>query len=166
MKNIKNAVSDISTGFSLVLIVFLMTTGCQHAPKCLEPYDVYLHARFVTLAGTQEKDTLLMNADIYGIDREDSLITAGKESFSKIDFPPDPDRDYCSFVFRYNGLSDTLVFSYLRSVRLLSYECGFIQEYENLGVEYTMHQIDSIAVVDTLVSNKDDENIKIYLFRH
>jgi len=150
----------------LVLTVFLMTTGCQYAPKCLEPYDVTLHARFVTLAGTQEKDTLLQNADIYGIGREDSLITAGKESFSKIDFPPDPNRNHCSFIFRYNGLYDTLVFSYLRSVRLLSYECGYIQEYRNLKVEYTMHQIDSIAVVDTLISNKDDENIKIYLFRH
>lgn len=166
MKDIKNEFGALRAGLLLVLTVFLVTAGCQYAPKCLEPYDVFLHARFVTLAGAQEKDTLLLNADIYGTGREDSLITAGKESFSKIDFPPDPNRDSCSFVFRYNGLSDTLVFSYERSVRLLSYECGFIQEYKNLKVEHTMHLIDSVAVVDTLVSNKDDENIKIYLFRH
>ena len=149
-----------------VLAIFVMMAGCQYAPKCLEPYDVSLHARFVTLAGTQEKDTLLKNADIYGVGREDSLLTSGKESFTKIDFPLDPNHDSCRFVFHYDSLSDTLLFSYIRSTRLLSYECGFIMEYKDLKVDYTLTQIDSVAVVDSLVTNTDDENIKIYLFRH
>jgi len=166
VRDINKPVSGRRAGVVPVLVLLLVAAGCQYAPKCLEPYNVLLHARFVTQDGSREKDTLLVNADIYGIGREDTLLTSGKESFSKIDFPMDPNRDSCRFAFRYNGLTDTLLFLYDRSVRLLSYECGFIMEYGNLQVEYTMHQIDSVAVTDSLVSNTDDENIKIYLFRH
>ena len=155
-----------TTGLIVIFSVILAAAGCQYAPKCLEPYDVLLHVRFVTMEGLQEKDTLLDSADIWGIGHEDSILTSGKTSFSTINFPLDPNRDSCRFVFRYHNLSDTLLFSYHRKVRLLSYECGFIMEYIILKAGYTRYQIDSIAISDSLVTNTTDknaENIKIYL---
>ncbi len=155
-----------TTGLIVVFSIILAAAGCQYAPKCLEPYDVSLHVRFVTMEGLQEKDTLLDSADVWGIGHEDSILTSGKSSFSMINLPLDPNRDSCRFVFRYHNLSDTLLFSYNRKMRLLSYECGYIMEYIILQAEYTHNQIDSIAITDSLVTNTTDknaENIKIYL---
>ncbi len=78
----------------------------------------------------------------------------------------EPDRDSCSFVICYNGTTDTLLFSYTRNIRLLSFECGFLQEYSLSHIFTTNHQIDSVAIMDSLVTNIDHENLKIYLFRH
>lgn len=151
---------------TLLLFIILITGGCQLSPKCTVSTEVYCHTRFVTLVNEQDKDTLLTDTDIYGLAREDSLLTAGKQTVNKIDLPMEPDRDSCSYVIRYNGTTDTLLFSYKRSVRLLSFECGFIQEYTLSQVSATNHQIDSVAIVDSLVTNIDHENLKIYLFRH
>jgi len=139
---------------------------CQMSSKCTESITVNLHASFVTLVNSTDRDTTLSGLEIYGVGREDSILTTGKTSVRNIDLPLAPDRDSCSYVFLYNSIADTLCFSYIRTVRLLSFECGFIQEYHDLKVTTTFHHLDSVAVINSLVTNTDDENLKIYLFRH
>ena len=148
----------------LLSAVLLFFSGCNQSPRCLEETDVFLHARFLTLDDGQDRDTILAEVQVYGIGREDSLLVDG--DVSRLTLPLDAHYDSCAFVIAHDTLRDTLTFRYSRSTRLLSFECGFIAEFDNLKVRYSKHFLDSLAVVNDFVTNTDDENIKIYLFRH
>ncbi len=146
-----------------VVVILLLLAACNPSPRCLENTDVYLHARFLTLDNGKDKDTTLQNVRMWGIGREDSLIVDG--SAWKISLPLDAHYDSCAFVIANDTLQDTVSFHYTRSTRLLSFECGFIAEFNDLKIQITRHFLDSAAVVNPLVTNTDDENVKIYLFR-
>jgi hypothetical protein len=148
----------------VVVWIVLLTAGCNPSPRCLENTDVLLYGRFVTLNGEHDKDTVLQGTMIYGVGREDSLLYNG--AVGKFILPLDAHRDSCAFVVAGPSLKDTLTFHYRRTTRLLSFECGFIAEFNDLRAVHTHHMIDSTAVINALVTNTNDENIKIYLFRH
>ncbi len=165
-KNISGT-RGISSGTGKIILLFatllLLFSGCSQSPRCLEETDVFLHARFLTLDEGQDKDTTLPEMQIYGLGREDSLLVDGNAG--KIDLPLNAHYDSCAFVFVHGSMTDTLTFRYSRSTRLLSFECGFIAEFDKLKVHYTTHFLDSLSVVNDFVTNTDDENIKIYIFR-
>ncbi len=144
--------------------MLLLFSGCNQSPRCLEETDVFLHARFLTLDDGRDRDTILAEVQVYGLGREDSLLVDGDAG--RLTLPLDAHNDSCSFVLAHEGLADTLTFRYSRSTRLLSFECGFIAEFDKLKVRYTTHFLDSLAVVNDFVTNTNDENVKIYLFRH
>ena len=146
-----------------VVLMALFLTACTPSPRCLEETDVSMHARFLTLDNGKDKDTTLQNVRMWGIGREDSLLVEGNAG--KIALPMDARYDSCAFVIASDTLQDTLRFHYVRSTRLLSFECGFIAEFNDLKIQITRHFLDSAAVVNSLVTNTDDENVKIYLFR-
>ena len=100
---------------------------------------------------------------IYGIGREDSVLTAGISSLSSVNLPPLPGVTSCAFAFDYGGLSDTLFFNYTPELELKSIECGFIEIYRNLEVNTTHNIIDSITIIQPLVTDLDEENIRIYI---
>ena len=147
----------------LPVVSLLLTVSCNQSPRCLEETDVFLHARFLTLDEGQDRDTMLTDSRFYGLGREDSLLADG--AVHKINLPMNAHHDSCAFVIATGVQKDTLTFRYSRSTRLLSFECGFIAEFSDLRVAATGHFIDSVAVVSDLVTNTDDENVKIYIFR-
>ncbi len=150
--------------FLLLSAVLLFFSGCNQSPRCLEETDVFLHARFLTLDDGRDRDTILAEVQVYGLGREDSLLVDGDAG--RLTLPLDAHYDSCAYVIAHETLRDTLTFRYSRSTRLLSFECGFIAEFDKLKVRYTTHFLDSLAVVNDFVTNTNDENVKIYLFRH
>jgi hypothetical protein len=46
---------------------------------------------------------------------------------------------------------------------LVSYECGFTNTFEMIGLSYTRHWIDSISLVNAIADLEDEENLKIFL---
>jgi len=138
--------------------------SCQPSPRCTDRTDVYINIGFYTLKNGIETDTLLTRPVIYGIGREDSVLTSGISSLDKIGLPPAPGQTSCLFVLNYGGQSDTLSFSYTPDLQFLSFECGFIEFYTDMEFTTTNHLIDSSAVTQPLVSNNDEENIRLYIF--
>jgi hypothetical protein len=56
---------------------------------------------------------------------------------------------------------DTIQLSYIRQLYFISYACGFSYNYKLLGLTYTNNRIDSVSIVNSLISTFDEENIHI-----
>jgi len=163
-KTIKHIKKDRKIWFAAVVTLLLLMAGaCNPSKRCLEETDVFMHVRFVTTDEGEDRDTTLQEAQIYGVGREDSLLAYG--SIHKIDLPLNAHYDSTAFVIVSDTLKDTLTCRYTRTTRLLSFECGFIAEFHDLQLQITHHFLDSVTVINPLVTNTDDENVKIYLFR-
>lgn len=150
-------------------LFFMILTGgfvaCESTSRCKDRTEVQINVGFYTLIDTTETDTILSNPVIYGVGREDSVLTAGISSVKAVGLPPVPGAEGCTYIFEYGGTADTLKFTYSPELQFLSFECGFIEVYRNLTLETTHNIIDSSTVVETNVSNDEEqENVRIYIF--
>ncbi len=74
---------------------------------------------------------------------------------------------YIGYAYPQNGLdipenNDTLTIVYKSQPYFESEECGAMYRYEVEKLSYTTHVIDSVAIVDSLITNMDVERLKIY----
>lgn len=76
--------------------------------------------------------------------------------------------DETSFYINYKwkdapkGLSDTITFRYTSIPYFASEECGAMYRYTIESVGSTNYLIDSVSVVEPLVTNMELTNVKIY----
>ena len=68
----------------------------------------------------------------------------------------------CSITLDDEAYNDTLTFGYTSSPYFASEQCGAMLLYEIHSFKYTRHLVDSVAIVDSLITNTDLERIKIY----
>lgn len=99
----------------------------------------------------------------------DSLLVNVGESRAWVYLPFRYDSDKTSFFFHYAykkldnpALDDVVTISYESEPYFASEECGAYYRYRITGVEYTSHLIDSVGVVDSLVTNVDMERIRVF----
>jgi hypothetical protein len=60
-------------------------------------------------------------------------------------------------------VSDTLIFSHSKKLKLVSHECGFTYQFDSLEIEqYSTNIIDSVKIIDSIVTTDYHENIRIY----
>jgi hypothetical protein len=135
----------------LLLIIFLVMTGCITVEVCDESYDSELVARFKTLKNNEPADTTVNALTLYGI-REglsDSLLY---DSVAATGFmvPLDPHHDYSRFVIEINGQTDTLTISHQNELYLISYTCGFANLFIINNIETTS---DSSMILDAVIEN-------------
>lgn len=90
-------------------------------------------------------------------------------SISQISLPMRSTMDNTTWEFGYQWkylgggtLSDTISFDYESTPYFASEECGVIYRYHITDMRYTTNLIDSIILVDSLITNIDTEQIKIY----
>ncbi|MCM1093087.1 MAG: DUF6452 family protein [Bacteroides sp.] len=98
----------------------------------------------------------------------DSLIQENK-STSSVYLPFRAEQPATSFFFHYNqesldndAFNDTLTFSYSSIPYFASEECGAMFRYVINDVTYTKHLIDSVGILDSVITNVDRERIRIY----
>ncbi len=101
----------------------------------------------------------------------DSLLIQSGESNSQVYLPFRANASSTAFYFNYqltdneayNALyNDTITFYYTASPYFASNECGAMYQYRINRVVSTYHLIDSIAVVDSLITNVELERIKVF----
>lgn len=99
----------------------------------------------------------------------DSLLIEKGESRAWVYLPFRYDSDKTSFFLHYaypgidnEEMDDVVTFSYSSEPYFASEECGAYYRYRITGVEYTRHLIDSIAVVDSVITNVDMERIRVF----
>lgn len=105
-----------------------------------------------------------------GVDApNDSLLLGIKNRASKLYLPFRSTRPDTEFYFRYKQKAldydffvDTLRFTYVATPYFASEDCGAMYHYRITALSYTTHLIDSVGLVDSLITNIDRETIRIY----
>jgi hypothetical protein len=74
-------------------------------------------------------------------------------------------KDTTQYVLSMDTISkpDSITFIHQSTKKYASVETGFYYEYKLLSVNFTHHRIDSLKIIDSLVTTKWHENIKLYL---
>jgi len=98
----------------------------------------------------------------------DSLLHA-QGAVREIYLPLRPGRESTSFFFRYTnaglatlGIADTLTFIYTTIPYFASEDCGAMYRYQITGVSHTSWLLDSVAVIDSTITNVDFQRIQLY----
>lgn len=154
-------------GILMALALMAMAVGCN-TNGCLENRNSVPKAGFYGSADV--KAMTLDSVAIVGLGMADSLpLSAAGQRISSIYLPMRSTETETGWVFQYKWkvldyeqLYDTLVFRYDSAPFFSSNECGVIFKYHITSMQYTRHLIDSIALVDSLITNVDIEQIKIY----
>lgn len=100
---------------------------------------------------------------------DDSLLLSPSSRVSSLYLPFRSARNETSYCFQYREsrlnhpeLYDTLTFRYDAIPFFASEECGAMYHYRVTEYTYTTHLIDSVAMLDSLITNIDRETIQIY----
>lgn len=146
----------------LLCLTLLLSQGCEESLGCQVSTTIPARAGFYTFnTDSSETATLANEVSLKGIGA-DSLIIANQE-VGLFNFYLDPYQDSCAFLLTIAAQSDTLSFTYSRSLELLSEECGFITTFEVNAFKSTYNGIDSVALIENSVNTENDQHIKIYL---
>lgn len=138
------------------------TTGCLNNQSALPQAEMYSSASGTTIT--------LNNVRISGVGApNDSVLVSEGKAVSKIYLPMRSQYTSTSWCFHYEqeGISDpsfndTIEFDYTSIPYFASEECGAMYFYRISEVRYTTHLMDSVVVTDSLITNVDLTQIKIY----
>lgn len=96
----------------------------------------------------------------------DSLLNDTASVASRVYLPFSMTADETSFYFRYRGLApssyDTLRFAYTRQPYFASEACGAMYRYRIQTMSHTRHLLDSVALLDSVVTNLDVPVMQLY----
>lgn len=98
----------------------------------------------------------------------DSLIIKVGEQVSQVYLPFRSTADNVAYyiAYRWTGMpenaADTLQFGYISQPYFASEECGAMYKYRITRFSYTKHLIDSVAILDSLVTNVDVAMMRIF----
>jgi hypothetical protein len=99
----------------------------------------------------------------------DSILLAPGQSASQIYLPLRATKNQTSWCFSYKWqdldypqLNDTITFSYDALPWFASAECGAMYRFKIKNVDYTTHIVDSVAVLDSLITNTDASQLRIF----
>lgn len=140
----------------LYLIGFLLlAVSCEEVFEA--PPQSFLLASFYNSATNQTMSPVTM---VQGVGAEGLLF--GDTAISKMLLPL-TSRDTTRYVIWLDSTSDSLTFIHETTQKYASVESGFYYEYKLLAVEHTQNRIDSIRIIDSLVTTKWNENINLYI---
>lgn len=95
----------------------------------------------------------------------DSLLYNKSTSKNTITFPLKNSAQQTDYVIRFNDTTDTLsVFYQNNDQYYISLECGCIVSHTITDVTTTGHFIDSLAIINPIITNTDVENLRLYHF--
>lgn len=139
------------------------TSGCLDNRNAIPLAALYSSAtgQAITLSGLQ----------ISGVGAPgDSILVRPEQSVGEIYLPMRSQHNSVQWCFHYTqkglddpALNDTISFTYTSLPYFASAECGASYRYTITGHSTTTHLIDSLVVMDSLITNVDKVRIGIYL---
>lgn len=154
----------------LSIVATALLTGCN-ASGCTENQNSLPLAGFYALQDNGLYGQISIDSiDVGGVGAPgDSLLYPSGMKLSQIYLPLRSTVNSTSFFFHYTQkaiadtrLNDTITLGYTSTPYFVSEECGAMYRYNITSVAYTRHIIDSLAVIDSLITNTDIERIKIF----
>jgi len=114
----------------LFLLLIWMVCSCAPDERCEEDSISELVASFKTEAEGLVSDTTVSNLTVYGIrEGQSTWLLYDSVSTKEVFLPLDPHHDYSAFVFQAGEYNDTLVLKHESEIYLISYACGFGQQF-------------------------------------
>lgn len=157
MGKILNIASIFAAG---VLVQACNTSGCTENQNSLPL------AGFYSMETRQQIS--IDSLGIGGVGR-DSLFYGPPDRLSQAYLPFRSQFDETAYYFRYMQktldfpeIVDTVRFTYTSQPYFASEECGAMYRYTIRKVDYTTHLIDSVGIVDSVITNSEMERIRIY----
>lgn len=140
--------------------------GCN-STGCLENRSSIPKAGFYN---SEDRQISLDSISIAGIGAgTEEPINKPGTSISSISLPMRSTKESTTWELGYKWkylargtMADTISFDYESMPYFASEECGVIYRYHITHMRYTTHLVDSIILVDSLITNIDTEQIKIY----
>lgn len=138
------------------------TTGCTDLRSSIPQAGFYSSA-------TAEKVTL-DSLEISGVGVPgDSVLLSPGSPVQSVYLPMRTDSDITAWCIKYkyhdldrDALNDTLTLRYETKPFFASNECGVMYQYDLKSVDVTTHLIDSVKVVEPLITNNDHIQLQIY----
>lgn len=160
--------SDGHTYLRLIVPVLAALAAACNSSGCLDNQSSIPLAEFRSSA--DGKGISLRGLRISGIGAPNDLVLAGPEqTLTQIYLPMRSTATETAWCFHYtqeglddDAFNDTVAFSYTSRPFFASDECGAMYVYRITGVSTTTHLIDSVAVLDSLITNVDLPRIAIY----
>lgn len=152
------------------LIAVLVAVAIFHSCNtsgCMENRSSLLLAGFY---GSNGKQVSMRDVQVGGVGApRDSLLLDGSNAAGQVYLPLRSTTTSVQFYTHYlqediedAGNNDTITIDYTSEPYLTSQECGVVYRYHINKLEYTRHLIDSIALVDPVVDNREMQRMKIY----
>lgn len=151
---------------AIVAAIALAVAGCNTA-GCLE------NRNSVPLSGFYASNTgdkiLVYNVQINGLGNDTVAILKPSQRESQVYLPMRSTQPTTTWIISYKDealdgpeYNDTLSFHYDSEPYFASEECGVIYKYHIRQVDITNHLIDSVVLADSVITNVDVEQIRIY----
>lgn len=156
----------IIIGILLTATLSLLAWGCN-TNGCLENRSSIPKAGFYD---SEDKKISLDSISITGIgaDIEEPINKLGS-SISSISLPMRSTKENTTWELAYRWkylaggtMADTISLDYESTPYFASEECGVIYRYHITQMRHTTHLVDSVILVDSMITNIDTEQIKIY----
>ena len=129
--------------------------------SCEETYDPPPKALLqATLWSSSTKKAISPEVSVLGLGQDSLWID--HESTTSILFPLSKN-DTSVFIVSFDSVDDTLNLSYQSELLYDAMETGFYYEYKLQSVSFTQNRIDSLIVIDSLITKNWNENFQLYI---
>lgn len=157
-----------SVALLLTLSLVWVVAGSCNTSGCTDNQSAIPLAGFYSSATGEQVSLDSLEIRGLGAPGDSMLLTPGTPA-SMVYLPLRIDQADTRYVIAYRMgeatselLNDTLYFAYTSTPYFVSEECGASFRYRIKAFEYTRHMIDSIALLDTEITNIDLERLKIF----
>ncbi len=131
------------------------------APEaCLEETNSFLKASFYSYA-TKLKVTP-DSVTLFGLNMQANKIYNKTTQVQPALIPLNPSAGNCTFVFRINGITDTIQFIYSSFPHLISKECGYTFYHKLDNFSCSKNTIDSVYRSSDNITTLNEENLRLF----
>ena len=153
-------------GFIIFLTVFLFLFSCSVQEVCDDDLLPEAIATFQTFKDGKLIDTIISGVYMHGIrEQVPNSLLYDSAKVSKIFFPLDPNSPQSSFVLRIQDVSDTIHIIHTSTVYLISFTCGFLNDFTITKIMYSKNNIKDIELIKEYVNAEEtdvEEHFKFY----
>lgn len=153
---------------ALLAAACLLALGSCNTSGCLDNQSSIPLAGFYSMS--TRRAVALDSLAIYGVGAPgDSILYFDEPRLSQAYLPLRSSASQVSYCFRYMQQAldapryvDTLTLTYTPVTYFASEQCGAMYRYHVHSMTHTTHLIDSVALLDTIITNVPSEQIKIF----
>jgi hypothetical protein len=148
------------------LTAALLIFSCSTLEVCEEDLLPSAITTFHTYQNGTLTDTILSGIYLYGIreNKPDSLLYDSAKA-AKIQLPLNPNSDHSTFVFKVQDLIDTIEIYHTSTIYLLSFTCGFANDFTMTDIAFTRYSLTDIELIKEYVNAEEtdvEEHLKFY----
>ena len=156
------------TIFAAILAAMMLSAGCNNEGCTDNQSSIPLAGFYSSANGNPIK---VDSIQIGGVGAPaDSMLVSSSRGVSEVYLPLRATHTSSSFYIRYTqqelveltSLYDTISFDYEAIPYFASEDCGAMYRYRVQKCQATAHLIDSVVLVDSLITNANRESLRIY----